>query len=578
MVKNNAPKRKTGKRADITFFLMLTGIILLVNYIGSVKFFRIDLTAEQRFSLSDSTKAILKNLDDVVYVQCYLEGDDFPAGIKRLRNETREMFNEFRAYGGSNFEYEFINPFSDPDKASQQKMIMQLVEDGLQPTNLQLQEEDGAKQSLIFPGALFSFKGRTVPVNLLRSQVNRDQEVVLNESIESLEYEFARAIYILKGGASRKNLGFTVGHEEAGGPFVSDIGMDLSRLYNVTAVKISDDLKSIPMETKTLVVAKPKQPFTEGEKFVLDQFVMRGGRILWLLDNVDASMDSLARSQGGVTFGIPRPLNLEDQLFKYGVRINYDLILDAQSGKIPLVTGMYGNQPQTELRPWYYFPVVTPTGEHPIVKDLPNMRFEFVSSLDTVKADGIQKTILLQSSDLSKVLMAPVRIALAMVDQPADEKSFNKKKVPLSVLLEGEFRSAFANRVVAKRELEPGLSFMEKAVKSTKMIVVADGDIIKNRFNTREGTPEPLGYDPKSREYYPANKTFLLNCVNYLMDDSWLIPLRSKQFKIRLLDKKRVKQEGFRWKMLNLTLPIGLTVIFGFGFLQLRKYRYGRKK
>jgi ABC-2 type transport system permease protein len=513
----------------------------------------------------------------VVYVQCYLEGEDFPAGIKRLRNETREMLNEFRAYGGSNLEYEFINPFSDPDKTAQQKIIMQLVEDGLQPTNLQLREEDGSKQSLIFPGALFSYKGRTVPLNLLRSQVNRDQEVVLNESIESLEYEFAKAIYILKGGATRKNLGLTVGHDEVSGPFVSDLGMDLSKLYNVSGVAISDDLKSIPMETKTLVVAKPQKPFTEGEKFVLDQFTMRGGRILWLLDNVDASMDSLARSQNGITLGIPQTLNLEDLLFKYGVRINYDLILDAQCGKIPLITGMYGNQPQTELRPWYFFPVITPADVHPIVQNLPNMRLDFAGSLDTVKAEGIRKTILLQSSDMSKLLMAPVRIALSMVDQPADEKSFNRKKIPMAVLLEGPFKSAFANRILAKRELEPGLAFLEKSQKNTKMIVVSDGDIIKNRFNAREGMPEPLGYDPKSREYYPANKTFLMNSINYLMDDGWLIPLRSKQFKIRLLDKQKVNSEGFRWKMTNLLVPIGLTVLFGLGFTQIRKYRFGRK-
>ena len=577
MVKNKGKGRKTGKRSDILFFLMLTGVILSLNYIGSVKFFRIDLTAEQRFSLSDSTKAILRNLDDVVYVQCYLEGEDFPAGIKRLRNETREMLNEFRAYAGSNLEYEFINPFSDPDKTAQQKIIMQLVEDGLQPTNLQLQEEDGSKQSLIFPGALFSYKGRTVPLNLLRSQVNRDQEVVLNESIESLEYEFAKAIYILKGGATRKNLGLTVGHEEVSGPFVSDLGMELSKLYNVSGVDISDNLKSIPMETKTLVVAKPQKPFTEGEKFVLDQFAMRGGRILWLLDNVDASMDSLARSQNGITLGIPKPLNLEDLLFKYGVRINYDLILDAQCGKIPLITGMYGNQPQTELRPWYFFPVITPSNVHPIVQNLPNLRLDFAGSLDTVKAEGIKKTILLQSSGMSKLLMAPVRIALSMVDQPADEKSFNRKKIPMAVLLEGPFKSAFANRIMAKKELEPGLAFLDKSQRNTKMIVVADGDIIKNRFNAREGMPEPLGYDPKSREYYPANKTFLMNCVNYLMDDGWLIPLRSKQFKIRLLDKQKVKSDGFRWKMINLLVPIGITVLFGLGFTQMRKFRFGRK-
>lgn len=574
-----APKnatRKSGRRWDITVFLAVLGVVFLVNYISSVKFYRLDLTAEQRFSLSDSTKTILRELDDIVYVQCYLEGDNFPAGIKRLRNETREMMNEFRAYGGTNFEYEFINPFGDPDKDAQQKMVMQLVEDGLQPTNLQLQEDEGSQQTLIFPGALVSYKGRTVPIQLLHSQVNRQQEVVLNESIESLEYEFARAIYILKGGASRKNIGFTTGHGEVSGASVSDFGMDLSTLYNIKGTPITSDLKSIPLEMELLVVAKPVMPFNEGEKFVLDQFVMRGGRILWLIDNVHASMDSLAKSQTGVTVGIPYQHNLDDLLFKYGARLNYDLVLDAQSGSIPLVVGMYGNQPQTELKPWYYFPVVTPDAENIIVDKLPNLRFEFVGSIDSVKSEGIKKTVLLHSSDLSKALMAPVRIALAMVDQPTDDKSFNKKKIPLAMLLEGEFTSAFANRLVAKRQLEPGLQFVEKG-KPSKMIVVADGDIIRNRFNMREGTPYPLGFDPKSGEYNPANKTFLLNCVNYLLDDSWLIPLRTKQFKVRLLDKKRVAQDEFRWKLLNMGLPILLAVLMGFVFMQIRKYRYGRK-
>lgn len=581
MVKNpsSAPQnkgRKTGRRWDITVFLAVVAVIFLLNYIGSVQFYRLDLTAEKRFSLSDSTKTMLRKLDDVVYVRCYLDGDNFPAGIKRLRNETREMLNEFRAYGGSNFEYEFVNPFGDPDKASQQKMIQQLMEDGLAPTNLQNQEEEGSQQMIIFPGALVTYRGRTEPVELLRSQVNRSQEVVLNESIESLEYEFARAIYILKGGATRKNIGFTTGHGEVSGPSVSDIGMDLSRLYNVKGMPVTSDLKGIPMETELLVIAKPQKPFSEGEKFVLDQFVMRGGRILWLIDNMDASMDSLARSTNGVTVGVPMQLNLDDLLFRYGVRLNYDVVLDAQSGSIPLVVGMYGNQPQTELKPWYYFPVVTPQSEHLVVDRLPNLRFEFVGSIDTVKADGIRKTVLLRSSNLSKILMAPVRVALSMVDQPTDEKSFNKKQIPLAVLLEGSFTSAFANRVAARKELEPGLQFLDKS-EPTKMIVVADGDIIRNRFNMREGSPFPLGFDPKSGEYNPANKTFLLNCVNYLMNDGWLIPLRTKQFKVRLLDKKKTKREAFEWKALNMGLPILLTALLGLVFMQIRKYRYGRK-
>ena len=572
----NTQGRRSGRKWDITVFLAIVAVVFLVNYIGSAKFYRIDLTAEKRFSLSDSTKTILHNLEDVVYIQCYLEGDNFPAGIKRLRNETRELLNEFKAYGGSNIEYEFINPFSDPDKGAQQKMIRQLVEDGLRPTNLQNQQEEGSQQLLIFPGALVSYRGRTVPVELLRSQVNRNQEVVLNESIEGLEYEFARAIYILKGGASRKNIGFTVGHGEISGPAVSDFGMDLSRLYNVKGQDITSDLKSIPMETELLVVAKPTLPFTEGEKFVLDQFVMRGGRILWLIDNVNASMDSLARSQVGATMGVPMQLNLDDLLFKYGVRLNYEVVLDAQAGKIPLVVGMYGNQPQTELKPWYYFPVVTPDDSHLIVNRLPNLRFEFVGTIDTVKAEGIKKTVLLRSSDLSKALMAPLRVALSMVDQPTDDKSFNKKKLPLAVLLEGKFTSAFANRIVAKKELEPGLRFIEQS-EPNKMIVVADGDIVRNRFNVREGSSYPLGFDPKSGEYYPANKTFLLNCVNYLLDDGWLIPLRTKQFKVRLLDKKEVKQESFNWKAINMVVPVALTLLLGLIFTQIRRFRYGRK-
>jgi len=568
--------RKAGRRWDITVFLIIAAVIVSVNYISSVKFYRVDLTAENRFSLSDSTKAILEDLDDVVYVQCYLEGDNFPAGIKRLRNETRELLNEFRAYGGTNFEYEFIDPFSDPDKASQQKMIRQLVEDGLQPTNLQNQEEEGSQQLLIFPGALVTYKGRTVSVELLRSQVNRQQEIVLNESIESLEYEFSRAIYILTVGTTRKNVSFTVGHGEIAGPAVSDFGMDLSRLYNVKGVQVTSDLKSIPMETQLLIVAKPTMPFNEGEKFVLDQFVMRGGRILWLIDNVASSMDSLARSQSGITVGLPLQLNLDDLLFRYGARLNYEVVLDAQSGSIPLVVGMYGNQPQTELKPWYYFPVVTPDSKNIIVDKLPNLRLEFVGTLDTVKAEGIQKTVLLHSSDLSKSLMAPIRIALNMVDQPVNAESFNKKKLPLSVLLEGKFTSAFANRIVAKKDLEAGLEFKEKS-EQTKMIVLADGDIIRNRFNAREGSPYPLGFDPKSGEYNPANKTFLLNCVNYLMDDGWLIPLRTKQFKVRLLDKKKVQQEAFQWKLVNMVIPITITILLGLIFMQIRKYRYGRK-
>lgn len=576
MVNKKNNKRVSGRKWDIGIFLALVAVIFLVNYIGSVKFFRVDLTAEKRFSLSDSTKEILENLDDVVYVQCYLDGDNFPAGIKRLRNETRELLNEFKAYGGSNVEYEFINPFSDPDKKAQQKMIMQLVEDGLQPTNLQNQEEEGSQQLLIFPGALVSYKGRTVPVELLRSQVGRNQELVLNESIEGLEYEFAKAIYILKGGATRKRIGFTMGHGELGGAAVSDLGMDLSKLYNVKGQEITSDLKGIPMETELLVVAKPQLPFSEGEKFVLDQFVMRGGRILWLVDNVASSMDSLSKSQLGATMGIPLALNIDDLLFKYGVRLNYDVVLDAQSGSIPLVVGMYGNQPQTELKPWYYYPVVTPDAKHVIVDKLPNIRFEFVGTIDTVRAEGIQKTVLLHTSNLSKALMAPIRIALSMVDQPADEKSFNKKRLPLAVLLEGEFSSAFANRIVAKKQLDDGLQFIDKSVE-TKMIVVADGDIIRNGFNMREGSPIPLGYDYKSKEYFPANKTFLLNCVNYLMNDAWLVPLRSKQFKIRLLDKKKIQKEETNWKVINILVPIAFTLLLGLVFTQMRKRRYGRK-
>ncbi len=558
-----------NKKRDIVSLVLAIIIVVLMNFVGSFVFHRFDLTSEKRYTLSDATKKILGQLNDVVYVKVYLEGN-FPAGFKRLRNETKEMLDEFRAYSNENIEYQFINPSQNSDKKQQNEVYKQLYDKGLQPTNLEVKEESGTSQQIIFPGAIISYKGHEMPWQLLKTQIGQSSEAQLNNSIQALEYEFASCIRNLTT-VLRPEIGIIEGHGELDTLSLSDIKNALSEFYLLKRVKINEQLKALD-GLRAIIIAKPDTSFSEKDKFIIDQFVMRGGRILWAVDPLYASIDSLRKSGG--TIALPYDLKLDDLFFKYGVRVNPNMVMDVTSSAIPVNKALRGQQPRFELMPWIFSPLMMPTSNHPIVKNLDVIKIEFGSSMDTVEAPGITKTILLHSSKYTKTLNSPVRIDLRMVNMRPDENQFRDSYQPVAVLLEGEFESVYKNRIPPQIAHDSAIGFKAKGV-NTKMIVISDGDIIRNEVQYSAKKPFPLGYDIYTQQTY-GNKNFILNCVNYLCDDSGLISVRSRELTLRLLDKKKIKTERLKWQIINTCLPLFLLFLFGIVHNVMRKRKYAK--
>lgn len=555
--------RRDVKRRNILQLLLGLAIILAVNAIGSVKFARFDLTSEKRYTLTEGTRNMLRELDDLVFFRIYLEGN-FPAGFKRLRNQTREMLDEFRAYSG-NVQYEFINPLEAPDRDGLMEM---LVEKGLQPTQLQVREDDATSQQIIFPGALVSYRGKEASLKLLQDQVGKPAEDVLNNSGQALEYQLANTIRQLTAPQKHK-VAFLEGHGELENRFIADIATSLNDFYQVERLQLDDNLSNL-LEFKTLVVAKPSIAFTEEEKFLLDQYVMQGGSMLWLVDPVFASMDSLV-PPAFESIGMAWPLNLDDLFFRYGVRLNTDLLMDLRAAPIPVTTGMMGDRPQISLLPWYFFPLLDPVGDHKIVKNLNLVRSEFVSSLDTVSAEGIEKTILLQTSPYTRVVPTPARVALDLLQVRPNEQEYAAGPRSVAVLLEGSFQSVFLNRIKPAVTLPEGLQPREESL-PTAIIVVADGDLLRNQLG-QGGRPLPLGYDRYSEETF-ANRDFIMNAVNYLADDSGILEARVKDVRLRMLDRTRINNSKTLIQMTNLLVPVLLLTLFGILRFIWRKRRY----
>jgi len=579
-----ADKKRDIKRNNILQLALWLMIIVLLNVTGSFLFTRLDLTSERRYSLSDATKEMLHGLDDVVYFKVYLDGD-FPAGFKRLRNETREMLDEFRAYS-DNIQYEFINPSGNPDKHERNNLYQQLITAGLNPTDLQVKTNDGTSRQVVFPGAIVTYKNNELPLELLNSQFGVAPEQVLNNSVQQLEYNISGAIRKLSV-PQKPKIAFIYGHGELSEIETADIRIALSDYYAVDRIKIDGRLNSlterdtrdslnmnIRNKYKAIIVARPDSAYSENDKFIIDQFVMRGGKVLWLIDPVSASMDSLQRSRQ--TVGFAGTTNLEDQLFNYGVRVNANLVVDINCLPIPMVTGMTGNKPQTTFVPWFFFPVIMPTAQHPIVRNLNAVKCEFVSSLDTIQKPGVKKTYLLTTSKYSRTIMAPMIISLNMARQDPEPSQFDQPFQNVGVLMEGRFESLFLNRINPTIAQDHTSDFLSKSEK-TRMIVVTDGDIIKNQVSFGQGgyEPLPLGYDKYTRQSF-GNKDFIMNAVNYLCDDSGLISARSRELKLRMLDSTRVKDEKLKWQFINVILPVLLVLIFGLVQHFLRRRRFGR--
>lgn len=561
-----------NKKRDIVRVFFALVIVFLINYIGSFFFFRFDLTSEKRYSISDASRQMLKTLDDVVFVRVYLEGE-LPAGFARLRDATKEMLDEFRAYSSANIEYEFIDPSESPDEKTRVEIYRQLTKQGLQYTNLEYKEGDKVSEKIIFPGAIVSYKGKETPVQLLKSQTGAGSEAMLNNSVQQLEYELAGSIRKLSNPATQK-IAFIEGHGELGELEVADITKSLKENYSVERIKIDGRLSSLE-DFKAIIIAQPDSIFTEKDKFIIDQFLMKGGKMLLLVDGASVSMDSLQSSP--TTLAVPLSVNLEDMLFRYGARVNTDLIMDLRSLPIPIVTGYIGTQPKQELFPWYYFPLIVPEIKHPVVNNLDALKTEFVSSIDTVGRPSIGKTFLLTTSKYSKITSTPSRVSLNVLRDKPDERQFSRGPQPVAVLLEGNFESVFTNRIPPQIEQSREIDFKESGV-PTKMIVVSDGDMIRNEVNKTKDKILPLGYDKYTQREY-ANRDFIMNCVNYLLDESGLIIVRAKEFKLRLLDRQRIEKERLWWQTINTAFPVALIIIFGViqNFIRRRKYTSSRR-
>ena len=558
-------------------------IIILVNIISSFVFTRFDLTAEKRYSLSPATKKLLKNLNDVVFFKVYLEGE-LPAGFRRLSNETKEMLDEFRAYN-KKIQYEFADPSDNLSQKDRNDAYRLLVERGLQPTDLRVTKKGQSSQLIIFPGALVSYRGQEVPVQLLMTQLGQDPGLVLNNSVQALEYNLASAIQKMVQ-TPKPRIAFIEGQGELSEMETVDIQSALSEFYAVDRVTIDQKINSLALRMKVdsandrlvnkykaIIIAKPVKPFDEKDKYLIDQFIMRGGKVLWLIDPVFASMDSLEKYSS--TMGIPLDVNLEDMLFAYGVRPNTNLVLDIQALPIPVKTGQIGTQPKFEFFPWYFFPILTPLLHHPVINGLNAIKTEFVSSIDTVEGVPVKKTILLTTSDYSRVVNAPVLIDLEILKNEPDERMFNRGPQPVAVLLEGNFVSNFQYRIPPELAENKELDFRTKSDKSTKMVVIADGDIIKNQFDISQGYPLPLGYDQYTRKTF-GNRDLILNIMNYLCDDSGLITVRSRELTLRSLDITKANKQRFFWQMFNILLPLLLVIGFALIKFRIRKRKYAR--
>lgn len=580
--KQNIVMKRGLKQNNLTVFVVSIIAIFILNILCSFWFFRIDLTAEKRYSLSKSTKNILKELDDVVYFKVYLEGD-FPAGFKKLSKETRELLDEYRAYS-DNIQYEFIDPSEGRDEKETKAFYNELYKKGIQPTRLQDRKADGVKTQVIFPGALVTYKQKEIPLQLLSTNINTPPEEVLNISIQNLEYNITSTITKLTK-KNKSKIAFIEGHGELEPIEVADIAKDLGEFYQIERVTIDEKVNSLRNfeydstngkvniwnKYQLLIIAKPTKPFSDKDKFIIDQFVMRGGSVLWLIDPVFASMDSLRGN--AETYGIINDINLDDMFFRYGVRFNSNLLQDMNALPIPIVTGQMGNKPQQEFIPWYYFPIITPLSENPIVKNLNSIKTEFISSIDTVGTLPLKKEVLLTSSKYTKIVQAPIIINLNILKLKPDQREFTSRFLPVSILVEGEFKSLFEGRIAPEVDTSSLIQYVKQG-KKAKMIFVSDGDMIKNQVD--KIGPLPLGYDRYTQLNF-GNKEFLLNAVNYLMGDDDLMQVRARDIKLRLLDKTKLLKNELYWKVFNVSMPLLIVILLGIAMVYYRKFKYTRK-
>ncbi len=555
------------KYKNLKNVLFTITILLIVNGIGNYFFHRFDLTKDKRYTLSETSLGIIKDVKEPLIIDVFLKGQ-FPGEFKKLQTETQQILEEFKAYN-KNITFQFVNPIEKEEERD--TIIQSFLERGLTPVKVTLDDKGKQTQEVIFPWAIATYSGRSVKISLLKNIMSASTAEKIVSSVQHLEYAFANAINTIEK-PKQKKVAVIKGNGELRDIFMADFIKQVRENYYIGTFTL-DSVAKKPVESLAYlkkydlaIIAKPTEKFSDEEKLVLDQFVINGGKTLWLVDQVNIEMDSLYNDTG-TTLAYPFDLNLNDMFFKYGVRINPTLVYDVMATPIALATGEKGSATQYTQYPWFYAPSVFPTSKNPIVSNLDVLKFDFVNGIDTLK-NGIKKTILLESSPYSKNVGTPVNVSLDMVTERPDQSEFKGKGIiPLAVLLEGKFHSMYENRV---------LPFAEKKYqtigKKNKMIVVSDGDIIKNQLD-KNFQPLELGFDKWTNKFY-GNKEFLMNSVNYLLDDNGLINIRSKEVALPLLDKEKVYDSYTTSQLITIGLPIVFLGIFGFLFTLMRKKKY----
>ncbi len=576
---------KKLKRTHIIRFAILAAILIAINVVSSLFHKRFDLTKEKRFSLSTATKKYLGEMKEVANVTIFLQGD-LNADLRRLQDRTVETLNEFNEYSNGKIQFSFANPLEGTTTPKEKQAAMQdMVQKGVLPVMVpgaESGEELGYSEKVIFPYALVAHNGKEYPVNLIENRGGTTAKEVLNYASTLLEYKFAQAIQ-KSNLPDKPSVAYMTGNGQPLGENTLDMLSTLSRSYNLDTIDLNTNIK-IPRIFDAIIITSPKTGLDEKAKFKIDQYVMNGGRVLWMIDRLNTSFQQMQKSEAFLAADMPT--NLEDILFNYGVRVNLDLVEDYhQQVSIPIANGMIGGKPNIQLRPWLYFPYALPTSKHPIVHNMGRILFQFTNSIDTIATPGIKKTILLHTSNASRAVAAPVRISLSDLRFAPDPKLYRKSQIPTAVLLEGKFRSNFVNRLAPKflSTLKDSLDqpYLAQGIKESKQIVISSGSVFLNDVSETRG-PLEVGfwkfYDKSEMDKMRfENKNFLLNCIEYLIDDSGLIEARSKDLNLRLLDMKLVGKEKVKWQFVNIALPIVLTVLFGSVFLYFRRKKYTGK-
>ncbi len=570
MTQNSSDKKRSERTQAFIQLGILIAILVVVNILANLEYSHIDLTEDKRFTLTPASRELIDDVDDIVSITVYLEGD-LPGGFRRLRQSTVDLLREFRSLN-SNINFRFEDPLEGSTQSINER-VQRLGEQGIFPVNLQTVDADRRSEMIIFPSAMVFYKGRRFPINLLENQVpGTPQEVVLNNSINLLEYKFAQALVRLRT-PFKPNIVLIEGNGELHEFETQDFQQSIRQHYNINRLHL-DSVTEIRPIIDMAIIARPQRPFSEKHKFILDQYIMNGGKVIFMINPLDVSLDSLRNKD----LYVPRPyqLNLDDMLFRYGARINSNVILDLECSRIPQVVGMVGGAPHIELLDYPYHPLVIPRTDHPIVKNLDRIDMRFPASIDTIMTrTPVDKTILLTSSRYSRLQYAPLTLDFSILRTPQDPSRYNRPHEVMAVLLEGTFPSLFANRVTEEMKSmldELGQTFREES-EPTSILVISDGDFAKSAIRHSEQRILPMGYN-EYMNYQFANRDFIINAIDYMLDERGVMEARRKEIKLRLLDRNLAREQRTRWQLINFGIPLAFLAVFGLVYNFIRRRRF----